>query len=331
MKKEEFKKGEIIIYKTSNNEVALDVRMEKETVWLNLSQMSKLFGRDKSVISRHIKNIFDDKELNYKSVVAIFATTGSDGKTYQIEYYNLDAIISIGYRVKSRQGVSFRIWATNKLKKYLIKGYAINAKRLSVSREKFIELQRAISFLQKKSKNKLLTGQEQEILNLLSRYSKSLSFLEKYDKSKLETVRTGKPRFLLNYESCLKIIGSIKKDLAARGEASEMFGQEVNNKFESAIKSIYQTFDEKELYKSIEEKAANLLYLTIKDHPFVDGNKRTASFLFVYFLERNNYLYRDNGEIKIDDNTLVTLALLISVSDPKEKETMIKLITNLIK
>ncbi len=328
--KNELNRGEIIFFKTSKNEVELDVRLEDETVWLSLDQMANLFGRDKSVISRHIHNIFKEKELYKTSVVAKFATTARDGKVYQVEYYNLDVIISVGYRVKSQQGVKFRIWATEILKKYLIDGYAVNERKLLDTQNKFKELQTTISFLQEKSKKKILAGQEGEILNLLSDYSKTLTLLEKYDKGNLKEAKGIKSKFVLKYEDCLKIISELKKNLIAKKEASSLFGSERGGSFEGIIKGLYQTFGGKELYASFESKAAHLLYLIIKDHPFSDGNKRTGAFLFVYFLDKTNYLYRKSGEKKINDNALAALALLVAESNPKEKEVMVKIIMNLI-
>ncbi|MCK4554111.1 virulence protein RhuM/Fic/DOC family protein [Candidatus Parcubacteria bacterium] len=330
-KPEKFNKGKIVIYKPSKNRVELKVQLEDETVWLSLNQIAELFGRDKSVISRHLRNIFKEKELSKNSVVARIATTAADSKIYQVEFYSLDAIICVGYRVNSQQATQFRIWATKVLKNYLFKGYAINEKRLLEARNKFNQLQETINFLQKKSKAKLLKGQEKEILNLLADYSKTLSLLEKYDKSKLKAGKGQKAKFVLEYENCLGIIVELKKDLMAKKEAGDIFGNEVSAKFESVAKNLYQTFGNKELYQSIEDKAAHLLYLTIKDHPFIDGNKRIGAFLFVYFLDKNNYLYREGGEKKINDNALTALALLIAESDPKEKEQMTALITQLIK
>lgn len=323
-------KSEIIIYQTSKNEVNLDVRLQGETVWLSLDQMALLFGRDNSVISRHIKNIFNEKELNQKSVIANFATTAKDGKTYQVDYYNLDVIISVGYRVKSQSGVYFRIWATKTLKDHLIKGYTINEKRLVEAKDKFRELQTTINFLQEKSQKKILTGRAQEILNLLSGYSKTLTLLEEYDTGKLKDKKGKKTRFILRYEDCLVVIAELKKELVIRKEAGDLFGNGRDGSFEGIIKGLYQVFSGQELYPSIEDKASHLLYLVIKDHPFTDGNKRIASFLFVYFLDKCDYLYKKSGERKINDNALTAIALLIAESDPKEKDIMIKIIKNLL-
>jgi death-on-curing family protein len=327
--KKEIKKGEIIIFKSTEGP-KIEVKLKEETVWLNLDQMAALFCRDKSVISRHLKNVFVEKELDKKSVVANFATTAADGKTYNVDYYNLDVIISVGYRVKSQQGVKFRIWATRTLKDYLVKGYAINEKRLLEVESKFKELQGAVSFLQQKSKHELLAGQEQEILSLLGDYSKTLTLLEQYDKEKVVLAKKGKAKFVLDYKLATNIISEIKKDLLGKKEASELFGVEPQEKLQSLLGNIRQTFDGKELYLSIEEKAAHLLYFIIKDHPFVDGNKRIGSFLFVYFLDKNKYLYRETGEKKINDNALTALSLLIAISDPKEKDKLIKIVTNLL-
>lgn len=324
------KKGEIIIYKDGRGEVELQVEMDNNTVWLSLDQMTNLFGRDKSVISRHIKNLFVEKELERRAVVAKFATTASDGKIYQVEYYNLDVVISVGYRVKSQQGVKFRIWATNILKEHLLKGYTINQKRLLEEKENFEKLQKTIAFLREKAHAKTLKGQESEILDLLGDYARTLTFLEQYDKSKLKPARAGKAKFVLKYEVCQNIVIEVKKELMAKKEAGDIFGTERGGAFESVVKNLYQTFGGKELYANLETKAAHLLYLVIKDHPFSDGNKRIGAFLFVYFLDKNKYLYDAKGEKKINDNALTALALLVAESHPKEKDVMIALITNLL-
>ena len=326
----ESKKGEIIIYKTSTGP-KLEVRLEKETVWLNTHQIAKLFDVDRTGVVRHIANIYKTAELAKDSTCAKIAQVAKDGKIREMDYYNLDMIISVGYRVNSGRATQFRIWATKTLKDHLIQGYTINEKRLSTSQEKLSQLQETISFLRDKSKHELLTGQEQEIFDLLANYSKTLTLLEQYDKDKLTLAKKGRGKFVLDSDVAFKIINKLKEDLLAKKEASDLFGQEYGDKFKAILGNIRQTFGGQELYPSIEEKAAHLLYFIIKDHPFADGNKRTGSFLFIYFLDKNNYLYRDSGEKKINDNALVALALLIAVSDPKDKETTIKIITNLLK
>jgi len=327
MAKKDFKKGEIIIYKTPKNEVELKVRFENETVWLRQNEVAFLFGKDRSVITKHINKIFSDKEVDKKSNVQKMHIPNSDKP---VEFYSLDVILAVGYRTNSSRAIHFRKWATKILKQYLIKGYAINEKRLLEAKSKFHELQEVVLFLQKQSKKELLQGQETEILNLLADYSKTLSLLEQYDKGRLGEQKGKKTKFVLRYEDCVKIIIALKKELIIKEEAGDLFGQERVGSFEGIVKGLYQTFNKKELYPAIEDKASHLFYLTIKDHPFSDGNKRSAAFLFVYFLDKSNYLFKKSGERKINDNALTALALLIAESDPKEKETMIKIIKNLI-
>jgi death-on-curing family protein len=329
MKRKEIKKGEIVIYKSKEGP-KLDVRLEKETVWLTQKQIAMLFDTQRPAITKHLNNIFRSGELDKNSVSSILEHTAADGKVYKTQFYNLDAIISVGYRVNSKRATQFRIWATKTLKEYLVKGYTINEKRLLQAKNQLQELQSAISFLQEKSKHNLLAGQEQEILNLLANYSKTLTLLEQYDKEKLSLIKKARGRFILKYENAISVIDKIKKDLISKNEASNLFGQENSGKFKAILGGIYQTFGKKELYPSLEEKTAHLLYFIIKDHPFVDGNKRIASFLFIYFLDRNDFLYRHSGEKKINDNALTALALLIAISNPKDKEILIKITTNLL-
>ncbi len=329
--KQEAGKGEIIIYQSADNKVRIDVSLENETVWLDTHQIAKVFGVNRPAIVKHINNIYKTKELNENATCSILEQVAADGKVRKMNIYSLDMIVSVGYRVNSKKATDFRVWATNTLKSYLTKGYAINEKRLLEAQSKFNELQEAIGFLKEKSNYELLAGQEQEILDLLANYSKTLTLLEQYDKEKVSLVKNGKGKFVLTYKDVLDVISKVKSDLTAKKEASEFFGTENSDKLKGIIGNLYQTFDKKELYSSIEEKAAHLLYFIIKDHPLVDGNKRSASFLFIYFLDRNNYLYKENGEKKINDNALTALALLIAVSDRKEKDKLVKIVTNLIK
>ncbi len=330
MGKKDFSKGEIVIYQTSKKEVELKVRLEKETVWLDAHQMAWVFDVNRPAIVKHINNIYKTGELDKKSTCSILEQVAADGKIRKMNLYNLDAIISVGYRVNSRRATQFRIWATNVLKQHILQGYTINQERLLETREKFKELQNTIAFLENKVGNKQLKGQEREILDLLANYSKTLRLLEQYDKGKLSLIKTEKGRFVLKYEDATPVIREIKTELIAKKEASGLFGQESEEKFKAILGNIQQTFGGKELYPSLEEKAAHLLYFIIKDHPFVDGNKRIGSFLFVYFLDRNDYLFRKTGERKVNDNALTTLALLIAVSDPKDKDVLIKIVTNLL-
>jgi len=323
----------IVIYKTENGP-ELEVRLEKETLWLTLNQIALLFDVQKAAISKHIKNIFMSGELEPSSTVSKMETVQIEGKRKIkriINYFNLDLIIAVGYRVNSYKATQFRIWATKILKNYLIQGYAINEKRLLENNEKIKELQDFINFIQQKSQFPELKEQFVEILYLIGQYANSFTLLYEYDENKITTYKTKKSKYILEYDDSKKLIEQLKQKLIEKNEAGDLFGREINNKFKTVIETIYQTFDNIELYNTIEEKAANLLYLTIKDHPFYDGNKRIASFLFIYFLEKNNYLYKKNSERKITDTTLVALALLIAVSDPMEKDIMINIITNLLK
>jgi len=330
----EIKKGEIVIYQTPDKKIKIDVSLENETIWLTQKQIALLFGTEVPAINKHIANIHKSGELNKNSTVSKMEIVRREGKRSvkrNIETYNLDLIISIGYRVNSKRATQFRIWATKTLKDYLVKGYAVNEKYLMEARNKFEELKSAIDFMQKKSGHELAVGQEKEILSLLGDYSKTLTLLEQYDTEKLSTSKAGKGNFVLGYVGVGEVIAGIKKDLLGKKEASEFFGKENGEKLKGLMGAIYQTFDKKELYPSIEEKASHLLYFIIKDHPFIDGNKRIGSFLFVYFLDKNKYLYRETGEKKINDNALTALSLLIAISDPKEKDKLVKITTNLIK
>ena len=318
----------IRIYQLEDGKTEINVQLDKETVWLNLNQIVGLFERDKSVISRHISNIFKEKELDRVSVVAKNATTAADGKIYQVDYFNLDVIISVGYRIKSKRGTQFRIWANQIIKEYLIKGYSLNEKRLKQKTEQLLELRDSVKLLGKVLDYKALTNDESiGLLKIISEYAYALDILDQYDYQSLEIKDTsGKETYQLTYEEAIMQIGLAKK---AHGN-SDLFGREKDNSFQSSISTIYQTFGGVDLYPSIEEKAANLLYFITKNHSFSDGNKRIAAFLFLFFLERNGILFNDNGNKRIADNTLVALTLMIAVSKPDEKDIMTKVVVNLI-
>jgi prophage maintenance system killer protein len=318
----------IEIYKTENGETEISVTLELDTVWLNLMQLTELFQRDKSVISRHISKIFQEKELDMNSVVAKKATTAKDGKIYQVDYYNLDVIISIGYRIKSQRGTQFRIWANKVLKDYLIKGFSINEQRLTQKTEQLKELQQTVKILGTVLNYKVLTNDESAgLLKIISDYAYALDILDRYDYQNLEITETsGKEIYKLTYREAINHIAIVQKE---HGN-SNLFGKEKDESFKSSLATIYQTFEGGDLYPSVEEKAANLLYFIIKNHSFVDGNKRIAAFLFLYFLERNGILFDTHGNKRIADNALVALALMIAISKPDEKNTMIKVIVSLI-
>ncbi|HEC79449.1 MAG TPA: Fic/DOC family protein [candidate division WOR-3 bacterium] len=326
-------KNQIVIYKPRGGDIEVEVKLEKETIWLTLNQIAYLFGVQKAAISKHIKNIFTSGELNKNSTVSKMETVRMEGKRRikrTLTYFNLDIIIAVGYRVNSFRATQFRIWATKVLRKYLLKGYVVNKKRLISSQDRFSRLQETIKLLEQKITHPLLVGQQKEILNFLSVYANTLTLLNEYDEEKIKKVKGTKAKFRLSYSKTKKLISQLKSKLIAKNEAGDIFGQEYKGKLDAIIKNIYQTFDRKKLYSTIEDKAANLLYFVIKDHPFVDGNKRIGAMLFVYFLEKSNYLYRKNGERKFNDNALTALCLLIAVSNPREKNKMIEITKNLI-
>ncbi|MBR0491232.1 MAG: virulence protein RhuM/Fic/DOC family protein [Clostridia bacterium] len=311
------KKNEIILFE--NQGVKLEVNLKDETVWLSLEQMAELFGRDKSVISRHIKNAISE-ELQGISTVANFATVQNEGGrtiTRNIEYYNLDMIISIGYRVKSKNGILFRQWANKILKDYMLKGYAVNQARLDYLEKtvKLIDIANRID-------DRLEGDDAKEILKVIGSYSKALDLLDDYDHRTLKKIKGNTDSRIIQYQDCMDIIHKLKFN-----EKSEIFGVERDKGLESIINNIYQSFAGQDIYKSIEEKAANFLYLIVKNHVFIDGNKRIAATLFIYFLNYYNILFKDGKQL-IDNNTLAALTLLIAESNPKEKEIIIDLVTN---
>ena len=316
-------KNEIVLFKNQN--VKLEVNMKDETVWLSLDQMAKLFGRDRTVITRHINNIFNDKELEKKEVCAKFAHTTQHGaltnkfQTRKLEYYNLDMIISVGYRVKSQNGIIFRKWATKILKDYMIKGYAVNQKRLEYLEKtvKLIDIAGRID-------TELKGNEAQEIIKVINNYSNALDLLDDYDHKRITKPNGTKDNKQINYEDCLNIIAKLKFS-----NNSKLFALERNQGLKEIIGTIYQSFDGKDLYPTTEEKAANFLYLIIKNHVFIDGNKRIAATLFIYFLEFYNILYIENKQI-IDNNTLVAITLLIAESNPKEKNILTDLVMNFL-
>ena len=330
---EEIARGEVIIFASPGLETKIEVKMKGETVWLSQAQMAELFDKDIRTINEHIQNVYEESELEKNRTIRKFRIVRFEGKRQvnrEIEHYNLDVIISVGYRVKSMRGTQFRIWANRILKEYLIQGYSINEKLLGEEREKFQELQKMIDFINKKKNFDLLAGQEKELISLINEFANSFAILNKYDKGDLVLLSKKKSVFVLDYDKAKMVIGEFRQNLEAKGQAHSLFSSEIGEKFKGILGAIYQTYGGDDLYVSVEEKAANLLYLIIKDHPFSDGNKRIGSLLFVYFLQQNDYLYKTNGEKKINDNTLVAMALLVAVGDPKEKDTMVKLITNLL-
>ena len=322
-------KEQIIIYQSEDGQTKLDVQLKEETVWLNLMQLTELFQRDKSVISRHINNIFKEKELNRNSVVAKFATTARDGKIYQVDYFNLDVIISVGYRVKSKRGTQFRIWANQIIKDYLVKGYALNEKRLGEAKERLEEISGNLKLMGRIIKQKALsTSENQAFLNLISDYSFALDLLDKYDHQKMDNPQsTVKDTYRITVKDALTALNNLKQET----NAGDLFAKPKDKSFDSSLSTIYQTFEGKELYPALEDKAAHLLYFVVKNHSFVDGNKRIGAFLFIWFMDRNYALLDKNGLHRINNETLIALTILVAESKPDEKEIIIKLIKHLIK
>lgn len=310
--------NEIILFENQN--VKLEVNMQDETVWLTQAQMAELFQKDRKTITRHIQNIYKDGELEEDLVCSFFEHTAKDGKKYNTQYYNLDMIISVGYRVKSKNGIIFRRWANKVLKDYLIKGYAVNNKRLEYL-EKTVKLIDIASRIE----NELEGSEAQDIIKVINNYSNALNLLDDYDHKRIIKPNGTNTNKKITYEDCINVISKLKFN-----SDSNIFALERNEGLKSIINTIYQSFSGEDLYKTTEEKAANFLYLITKDHVFIDGNKRIAATLFIYFLSFNNILHHKD-KIVIDNNTLVAVTLLIAQSNPKEKNVMIDLVMNFLK
>ena len=305
-------KNEIVLFETEDNEIKLEVPVNEETVWLNRQQMAELFDRDIKTIGKHINNALHE-ELDF-STVAKFATVQNEGGrkvTREIEYYNLDVIISVGYRVKSKRGIEFRRWANSVLKQYILQGYAVNDKRI-------VQLGEVIKIM-KRTENTL---DGRQVLTVIEKYSAALELLDSYDHQSMNRPKGNDATYMLTYEECMDVISHMRF-----GDESDLFGREKDDSFRGSIGNIYQSFDGRELYPSLEEKAAHLLYFITKNHSFLDGNKRIAATMFLYFLDRNGVLFAD-GQKLIDDYTLVALTIMIAESRPEEKEMMITVIMN---
>lgn len=318
-------KGEIAIYQTSDGQTKLEVKFENESVWLTQEQMAALFGRDRSVITKHIKNVFVEKELDEESNVQNMHSAFSDKP---VKYYNLDVIISIGYRVKSKRGTEFRIWAGKILKDYLFNGYVINEKRLLEERRQHEDLKQAVRLMGKVLENQPLdSDQATGLMKVVTDYSYALDILDRYDHQALEiNGTTAAEHFRISYDAAIDAIQGLRDKFGG----SSLFGNEKDESFQGSLSAIYQTFDGKDLYPSVEEKAANLLYFVIKNHSFSDGNKRIAAFLLVWFMEKNGILYKTDGSRRLADNALVAVTLMIAESNPEDKDSMVKIVVNLI-
>lgn len=323
--------NQIIIYQTSDGHTSIDVKLTDETIWLNQYQLADLFDTDRTSLVKHIKNIYKSGELLEDATCAKFAQVQNEGSRKirrEVTHYNLDLIISVGYRVNSKRGTQFRIWANQVLKEYLVRGYVVNEKRLQEQAEQFNSLKHTVKLLGNVLKTKALTSDEATgLLKVVTDYSYALDILDRYDHQQLTLEGTVDHQlFRATYEEARRAI----KDLKDIFGGSSLFGNEKDSSFKGSIGAIYQSFGGVEFYPTIEEKAANLLYFVVKNHSFSDGNKRIAAYLFVWFLEKNRILYREDGSKRIADNALVALTLMIAESKPEEKEMMVKVVVNLI-
>jgi len=317
--------SEIVVFRDDNLELKVD--FDGETIWLTQSDLAGFFEKDQSVISRHINNIFKDKEVDEKSNMQKMHIANSDKP---VKFYSLDIVLAVGYRTNSAKAIKFRQWATKILKSYMIEGYALNKDRLQS--QKLSELNKTIELIMKSLQSKeLSTTEAKGFVEIISNYAKSWALLQGYDEQSLdEVVQTKEQKFILDYDEAKEAIAELKKALIAKGEATELFGREKADEFKGNLLNIYQSFGGEELLPSVEQKAANLLYYIIKGHPFNDGNKRIGAYLFVLFLHKNGILHKPNGEPKINDNALASLALLVATSAPEQKEIIIKLVMNML-
>lgn len=316
----------IIMYQSPDGTASLEVRLDHETAWLTQAQLAELFGVQVPAINKHLKNIFSAGELVEEAVISILETTAADGKKYRTRYYNLDAIIAVGYRVNSYQATRFRQWATHILRDHIVQGYTINEQRFREQAGKLTEMRRTVELLARTLANQELVSETgKDVLRVITDYAYALTLLDRYDHGTL-TIEgiTRQALHIIGYDEAIGIVAAMK------GEFDGLFGIEKDQGFKSALGTIYQTFGGDELYPSIEEKGANLLYFVVKNHAFSDGNKRIAAALFIYFLGSNGILYRPDGSKRLADNALVALTLLIAESRPDEKDTIVKVIVNLI-
>lgn len=313
--------GEVILYRSPDGSVNLDVRLNQETVWLTQKQMAALFDTERSVVTKHLGNIFKSGELERDAVCAFIAHTAADGKAYRTAFFNLDAIISVGYRVNSQRGTQFRIWATRVLRDHLVKGFSVNDRRLK-------ELGQAIRLVSDLAERRPLEGEEAaSLLAVVRDYAYALDLLDDYDHQRVVARDiTTAPIVSVQYEEAHRIVEQLRGQFGAGG----LFGREKDDSLRSALAAVMQTFDGRDVYPSLEEKAAHLLYFLVKDHPFVDGNKRIAAALFLWFLDKNRALYRPDGGKRIADNALVAMTLLIAESPPQEKDILARVVVNLI-
>ncbi|MBA2649391.1 MAG: virulence protein RhuM/Fic/DOC family protein [Legionella sp.] len=322
----------ILIYQTEDGSPKTVVTLQNDSVWLTQNQLSELFGTQRPAITKHLNNIFKNKELDENLVCSNLERTAADGKKYKTKAYNLDAIIAVSYKVNSKQATHFRIWATNILKEYLLQGYALDKQRLLKQTKQIKELEKTIALFQQAQLSSLNQSESKGLLSVLTEYTHSFVLLNQFDTGNfpLGGLNT-KITMEIDFDSAMNAINNLKHRLINQNEATELFGHPKDESFKGILGNIIQSFDGEYLYPSIEEQAAHLLYFIIKNHPFTDGNKRIGAFMFIWFLQRNQHHLKRTGESKINDNALVAIALLVAQSDPSQKEIMVKLIINLIR
>ena len=317
-----YQDGAIVLYQTPDGSISIDVRLKKETLWMDAHQMARLFDRDRSVILRHIRNIYETNELDPISTCAKNAQVAADGKLRQMDLYNLDVIIGVGYRVNSKRGTQFRIWATQVLKDHLVKGYSVNTKRLKELRQSLKLIEQVLE------QHDVTSDQARALLHVVADYAAALDLLDDYDHQRvtIPPLEAGEARGI-DYDEAITVVGELRRKFGG----SDLFGREKDQSLRGSLGAVMQSFDGKDLYPSVEEKAAHLLYFLVKNHSFVDGNKRIAAALFLWFMEKNGILYRADGSRHIADNALVAITLMIAESDPQQKDILTRMVVNLIK
>ena len=325
-------KGEVLLYETPDRGVELQVRLEEDTLWLSQKQIAEVFGTKRPAITKHLTNIFASGELDEQAVCSVSEHTAADKKTYKTRYYSLDAILSVGYRVNSARATRFRQWATARLKEHLIRGYTLNEERLKIQQENIRQLEHTLALFQQNLIDTAGLGEARGLVRVIADYARTFVLLNQFDSERLPlTDFTATIRYEIQYPQAVEAIALLKRDLIGKREATELFGNQKDDSFAGILGNIVQSFGGEFLYPSIEEQAAHLLYFVIKNHPFSDGNKRIGAFLFIWFLQRNQHHLKTDGELKINDNALAAIALLIAQSDPAQKQLMIHLIMNLIR
>ena len=327
--------NEVLIYQKEDGQAAVEVHLEQDTLWLSQAQMAELFDKDSDTIGLHLRNIYESGELDEGATTEDSSVVRQEGKRQvqrSIRFYNLDAVISVGYRVNSRKGTQFRIWANRVLKDYLMQGYALNRQRLEAQQESIKQLERTLTLFQQNLIEQASLPEARGLLSVITGYARTFVLLNQFDSERLPLGEFATTiRYEIQPDEAVEGIASLKADLIAKGEASELFGNQKDDSFSGILGNIVQSFGGEFLYPSIEEQAAHLLYFVIKNHPFSDGNKRIGAFLFIWFLQRNQHHLKTDGELKINDNALAAIALLVAQSDPAQKQLMIHLIMNLIR